>query len=38
MAWRRRLGDGLWARYLEPPTDEREIVRHYTLTRDGVPP
>jgi uncharacterized protein DUF4158 len=36
MAWRRLLGDDLWARYLEPPTDEREIVRHYTLTRDDL--
>jgi hypothetical protein len=36
MAWRRLLGDDLWARYLEPPIDEREIVRHYTLTRDDL--
>jgi TnpA family transposase len=34
MARRRLLGDDLWARYLEPPTDEREIARHFTLTRD----
>jgi hypothetical protein len=33
---RRLLGDDLWARYLEPPTDEREIARHFTLTRDDL--
>ena len=31
MAKRRLLSDDLWARHLEPPTDEREIARHYTL-------
>jgi len=36
MAWRRLLGDDLWARHLEPPTDEREIARDYTLTGDDL--
>lgn len=36
MARRRLLGDDLWARHLEPPTDEREIARHFTLTRDDL--
>ena len=36
MAWRRLLSDDLWARHLEPPTDEREIARHFTLTRDDI--
>jgi TnpA family transposase len=36
MARRRLLGDDLWARHLEPPTDEREIARHFTLTRDEL--
>lgn len=35
MARRRRLlSDDLWACHLEPPTDEREIARHFTLTHD----
>jgi TnpA family transposase len=36
MARRRLLGDDLWARHLEPPTDERKIARHFTLTRDDL--
>src|SRR5690242_7472874 len=36
MARRRLLSDDLWARHLEPPTDEREIARLYTLTRDDL--
>jgi hypothetical protein len=36
MTRRRLLGDDLWARHLEPPTDEREIARHFTLTRDEL--
>ena len=36
MAWRRLLGDDLWTRHLEPPTDEREIARHYTLAGDDL--
>jgi hypothetical protein len=36
MARRRLLGDDLWARHLEPPADEREIARHFTLTRDDL--
>jgi hypothetical protein len=36
MARRRLLGDDLWARHLEPPTNEREIARHFTLTRDEL--
>jgi hypothetical protein len=36
MARRRLLGDDLWARHLEPPADEREIARHFTLSRDDL--
>ena len=36
MARRRLLGDDLWARHLEPPVDEREIARHFTLSRDDL--
>jgi TnpA family transposase len=36
MAWRRLLGDDLWARHLGPPAEEREIARHYTLSRDDL--
>lgn len=36
MARRRLLGDDTWARHLEPPTDEREIARHYTLGPDDL--
>ena len=36
MARRRLLGDDLWARHLEPPTDEREIARLYTLGREEL--
>ena len=34
MVRRRLLGDETWARHLDPPTDEREIARHYTLGSD----
>lgn len=36
MTWRRLLGYDLWARHLKPPTDEREIARHFTLTCDDL--
>ena len=36
MARRRLLGDDLRARHLEPPADEREIARHFMLTRDDL--
>lgn len=36
MARRRLLSDEVWARHLEPPADEREIARHYTLGPDGL--
>ena len=36
MARRRLLSDDTWARHLEPPTDEREIARHYTLGPDDL--
>ena len=36
MARRRLLNDDLWARHLEPPTDEREIARHYTLGAEDL--
>jgi len=36
MARRRLLSDELWARYLEPPTDEREIACHYTLGAEDL--
>ncbi|MBP6797727.1 MAG: Tn3 family transposase [Luteimonas sp.] len=36
MARRRLLSDDLWARHLEPPTDEREIARHYTLGTEDL--
>ena len=36
MARRRLLSDELWARHLAPPTDEREIARHYTLGADDL--
>lgn len=36
MARRRLLSDEVWARHLEPPTDEREIARHYTLGSDEL--
>jgi Domain of unknown function (DUF4158) len=34
MARRRLLNDAMWARLLEPATDEREMVRHYTLSSE----
>lgn len=36
MARRRLLSDEVWARHLEPPADEREIARHYTLGPDDM--
>lgn len=36
MARRRLLSDELWARHLEPPADEREITRHYTLGAEDL--
>ena len=36
MARRLLLSDELWARHLAPPTDEREIARHYTLEADDL--
>ena len=36
MARRRLLSDDTWVRHLEPPTDEREIARHYTLGPDDL--
>ena len=36
MARRRLLSDELWARHLEPPADEREIARHYTLGAEDL--
>lgn len=36
MARRRLLSDEAWAAFMNPPADEREIVRHYTLTRDDL--
>ncbi|MBV8589068.1 MAG: DUF4158 domain-containing protein [Acetobacteraceae bacterium] len=36
MARRRLLSDELWARHFEPPKDEREIARHYTLGPDEM--
>jgi len=36
MARRQLLTDEQWARLLAPPNDEREIVRHYTLSRDDL--
>ena len=34
MARRRLLSDEVWARHLQPPTDERAIARHFTLGSD----
>jgi hypothetical protein len=28
--------DDLWARHLDRPADEREIARHFTLSRDDL--
>ncbi len=36
MARRRLLGDDAWARLLDPPTDELEIARLYTLTAEDL--
>jgi hypothetical protein len=36
MARRRLLSDETWAAFFDPPADEREIIRHYTLTRDDL--
>jgi Domain of unknown function (DUF4158) len=36
MARRRLLTDELWARHFQPPEDEREIARHYTLGPDEM--
>lgn len=36
MARRRLLSEEAWAAHYDPPVDEREIVRHYTLTRDDL--
>lgn len=36
MARRRLLSDTVWARYLMPSTDEREIARHATLGPDDM--
>ena len=34
MARRQLLTDEQWARLLGPPSDEREIVRYWTLSRE----
>ena len=34
MARRQLLTDERWARLLAPPSDEREIVRYWTLSRE----
>jgi TnpA family transposase len=36
MGRRRLLSDEMWARHLAPPTEEREIARHYTLGADDL--
>jgi TnpA family transposase len=36
MAWRQLFTDEQWASLLSPPRDEREIVRHCTLSRDDL--
>jgi TnpA family transposase len=36
MARRRLLTDEAWEKHLAPPTDEREIVRHYTLSGEDL--
>ncbi len=36
MARRRLLTREALARQLDPPTDEREIARHFTLTREDL--
>ena len=36
MARRRLFNDAAWERLLAPATDEREMVRHYTLGADDL--
>jgi hypothetical protein len=36
MARRQVLSDDAWTAFFNPPADEREIVRHYTLTCDDL--
>jgi hypothetical protein len=36
MARRPLLTEEQWARLLAPPTDEREIVRYWTLSREEI--
>src|SRR3546814_13439195 len=36
MARRRLLSPEQWAGFLAAPTDERDILRHYTLSRDDL--
>jgi hypothetical protein len=36
MARRRLLGDGYWAGVFALPSEEREVVRHCTLTVDDM--
>jgi hypothetical protein len=36
MARRRPFNDAAWERLLAPATDEREMVRHYTLGADDL--
>ena len=36
MARRRLLTDVQWSALLSPPTDEREIIRHYTLSDEDL--
>jgi TnpA family transposase len=36
MARRRLLNDAVWERLLAPAADEREMVRHYTLSSEDL--
>ena len=36
MVRRRLLTDEAWGKHLAPATDEREIVRHYTLSGEDL--
>jgi Domain of unknown function (DUF4158) len=36
MARRQLFTDEQWASFLAPPSEEREIVRHCTLSRDDL--
>ncbi|MCF4164657.1 Tn3 family transposase [Zavarzinia compransoris] len=36
MARRRLLTEGQWAHFLAVPSDERELIRHYTFDRDDL--